>query len=89
MESVIRPCWEGTRTETSWLSKRTDAASLERLKRAVPDVGQAQSHPDVNSSHFALLPHDGTPQGSTLVRVLLMGFVPHDNMLVVHVRCSL
>ena len=63
--------------------------SLERLKRAVPDVGRARAHPDVNSRHFSLLPHDGTPHGSTLARVLLMGFVSHGTMLVIHVRYSL
>lgn len=30
LESGITPCWEGTRTETSWLRKRRDVTSPEK-----------------------------------------------------------
>ena len=83
---IMTPCWEVGSTETSWLRKRRDVVSLERLKRAVPDVGLA--HPNVNSSPLSLLPHDGPPQGPTLALILLLGFVPGDNMLVMHMRRS-
>lgn len=83
---IMTPCWEVGSTETSWLRKRRDVGSLERLKRAVPDVGLA--HPDVNSSPLSLLPHDGSPQGPTLALTLLLGFVPGDSMLVMHMGCS-
>lgn len=81
----MTPCWEEVSTETLWLRKKGDIMSLERLKQAVPDVGLA--HPDVSRGHLSLLPRGGTSQGPMLALVLLLGCVPGDSALVMHVSC--
>ena len=81
----VTPCWEVGGTEMSWPQR--DTVSLERLKWAVPDGVWLWLTQMFNRGPLLQLLGGGTPQGPTLVLILLLGFVSGDSMMVMHVRC--